>query len=32
MVREKENKSVEFGAKVNMMQIDGINFIEHLSS
>jgi hypothetical protein len=22
---------VEFGAKVNMIQVDGINFIEHLS-
>jgi len=31
IVRGKEAKSVEFGAKVNMMQIDGINFIEHLS-
>ena len=29
--RGKEIKSVEFGAKVNAMQIDGINFIEHLS-
>ena len=31
IVRGKENKRVEFGAKVNMIQIDGINFIEHLS-
>ena len=31
IVRGKEIKSVEFGAKVNMLQIDGINFIEHLS-
>ena len=31
IVRGKEIKSVEFGAKVNMIQIDGINFIEHLS-
>jgi len=31
IVRGKETKSVEFGAKVNMIQIDGINFIEHLS-
>lgn len=31
MVRGKETKTVEFGAKVNMLQIDGINFIEHLS-
>lgn len=31
IVRGKERKSVEFGAKVNMSQVDGINFIEHLS-
>ncbi|MGD2034326.1 MAG: transposase [Bacteroidales bacterium] len=31
IVRGKEVKKVEFGAKVNMIQIDGINFIEHLS-
>lgn len=31
IVRGKETKAVEFGAKVNMMQFDGINFIEHLS-
>jgi len=31
IVRGKENKTVEFGPKVNMLQIDGINFIEHLS-
>ena len=31
IVRGKEVKPVEFGAKVNMLQIDGINFIEHLS-
>lgn len=31
IVRGKESKSVEFGAKVNTIQIDGINFIEHLS-
>ena len=30
IVRGKESKSVEFGAKVNMIQVDGINFIEHL--
>ena len=30
-MRGKEVKLVEFGAKVNMLQIDGINFIEHLS-
>jgi len=31
IVRGKKTKSVEFGAKVNMIQADGINFIEHLS-
>lgn len=31
IVRGKENKRVEFGSKVNMIQIDGINFIEHFS-
>ncbi len=31
IVRGKEIKSVEFGAKVNNIQIDGISFIEHLS-
>ena len=31
IVRGKETKSVEFGAKVNTIQVDGINFIEHLS-
>jgi len=31
IVRGKETKKVEFGAKVNMIQIDGINFIECLS-
>ncbi len=30
-VRGKEIKPVEFGAKVNKYQIDGINFIEHLN-
>jgi len=30
-VRGKETKTVEFGAKVNILQIDEINFIEHLS-
>ena len=30
-VRGKETKSVEFGAKVNNIRIDGISFIEHLS-
>ena len=31
IVRGKEIKAIEFGAKVNKIQIDGINFIEHLS-
>lgn len=31
IVRGKETKKVEFGPKVNKIQIDGINFIEHLS-
>ena len=31
IVRGKEIKSVEFGAKANNIQIDGISFIEHLS-
>lgn len=31
IVRGKEAKSVEFGAKVNAIQVDGINFIDHLS-
>jgi hypothetical protein len=31
IVRGKETKAVEFGAKVHMMQIDGINYIEHLN-
>ena len=31
IVRGKEAKSVEFGAKVNNIQIDGISFIEHTS-
>jgi len=31
IVRGKEVKPIEFGAKVNMIQFDGINFIEHLS-
>lgn len=31
IVRGKENKDVEFGAKVHMLQVDGINLIEHLS-
>jgi len=30
IVRGKEVKRVEFGAKVNMIQVDGINFIEYL--
>ena len=31
IVRGKETKLVEFGAKVNKVQVDGINFIEHIS-
>jgi len=31
IVRGKEIKPVEFGAKVNKLQIDGINFIEHIN-
>ena len=31
IIRGKENKRVEFGAKVNNIQIDGISFIEHHS-
>ena len=31
IVHGKETKSVEFGAKVNNIQVDGISFIEHLS-
>jgi len=31
IVRGKETKRVEFGAKVNTIQVDGINFIEHIS-
>ena len=31
IVRGKETKAVEFGAKANLIQVDGINFIEHIS-
>lgn len=31
IVRGKENKRVEFGAKVNNIQINGLSFIEYLS-
>src|ERR1700678_1622508 len=31
IIRGKEVKAVEFGAKVNKMQVDGISFIEYLS-
>ena len=31
IIRDKETKSVEFGAKVNNIQIDEISFIEHIS-
>lgn len=31
IIRGKEVKPVEFGVKVNMLQVDGISFIEHMS-
>src|SRR5207244_6504199 len=31
IVRGKETKRVEFGAKVNKVQVNGISFIEHFS-
>ena len=31
IVRGKETKTVEFGAKVNVLQVNGINFIEQIS-
>ena len=31
IIRGKEVKPVEFGVKVNMLQVDGISFIEHFS-
>lgn len=31
VVRGKETKQVEFGMKVNIRQVDGLNFIEHIS-
>lgn len=31
IVRGKEARAVEFGAKVNKLQVDGISFIEHFS-
>jgi len=31
IIRGKETKTVEFGAKVNILQVNGINFIERLS-
>ena len=31
IVRGKEAKAVEFGPKAHLLQVDGINFIEHLS-
>ena len=31
IVRGKETKTVEFGAKAHVIQVDGINYIEHLS-
>lgn len=32
IVRGKESKPVEFGCKVHVVQVGGLNFIEHLSS
>lgn len=32
IVRGKENKPVEFGPKIHMTQVDGINYIEHYSN
>jgi hypothetical protein len=31
IVRGKEGKRVEFGAKVNVIQVAGVNFVEHFS-
>lgn len=31
IIRGKETKRVEFGPKANIIQVDGINFIEHIS-
>lgn len=31
IIRGKEVRPVEFGCKVNLLQVDGLNFIEHLS-
>jgi hypothetical protein len=31
IIRGKEVRAVEFGVKVNLLQVGGINFIEHLS-
>jgi hypothetical protein len=31
IIRGKETKTVEFGAKVNILQVNSINFIEHFS-
>jgi hypothetical protein len=31
IIRGKEAKAVEFGPKAHLLQVDGINFIEHLS-
>lgn len=31
IIRGKEKKPYEYGAKVHMLQIDGLNFIEHLN-
>lgn len=31
IIRGKETKAVEFGAKVNKLQVNGVSFVEHLS-
>ena len=31
IVRGKETKAVEFGAKANLIQVDGLNFVEHIA-
>jgi transposase, IS5 family len=31
IIRGKESKPVEFGCKVNLLQVGGLNFIEHVS-
>jgi hypothetical protein len=31
IVHGKETRTVEYGAKINLIQVDGLNFIEHIS-